>query len=527
MPKIIEVPGQGQIEFPDSMGDAEIVAAIQKMSPAKPASPAVEDPGFVKGALVAAGRTFDRVGKGVQQMYYGARSAMHAPGLSDLIAGNPWDQKLDKLKQDAQSDDKYYAPLQKARPWTTGIGEALPSLAIPMGGGAGALAKLGRAAVGAAIPGALSYGSAEERAKAAAVGALGGAAGAGVGMGLTKALSPTAGAAISDTAQAAANRLGLNLTAAQRTQNPALVNLENYLARSPGSSGAMQTARTAQETALNTAAARSMGQTSNELSEGTFRAAKDGIGKEFQRLQGITSPKLGNDFFQTLATIDADNLARGAFKSKSVDSLINKSLDLAQQGNLSGKAYKEIRTQLTNEAEAAFKAGDATVGQAYKAVRSALDDAAKSSLSDADKKAWDMTRKQWAAYKTLTKSNVAEAGNVSPARVAAALRGRGDTLRTGQASGELSDIARIGEAVKGAQNPNSGANINQMLYGNPFTGIPLMAGNKLLQSTYTSRPVQRYLSNGLLNLSPNAEDLMQRAVLPVGAPLVGGLLGTQ
>lgn len=524
MPQIIEVPGHGRVEFPDGMADADIVSAIQKLGPTT--SPA-NDVGVGKAAAIAAGRTFDRIGKGVEQMYYGARSAMHSPTLSDLVAGNPWDAKLAKLKQEAQADDEAYKPLQEARPWATGIGEALPTMAVPMGGGVGMMAKLGRAALGGALPGALSYGSLEDRAKSASVGALGGAAGAGVGMGLTKALSPTAGAAISDSAQEAAKRLGLQLTAGQRTQNPALVNLENYLSRAPGASGAVQAGRATQETALNTAGAKAMGQTASDLSEGTFDAAKKGIGAEFGRLQGVTAPQLGNDFLQTLATIDADNMARGAFKSKSVDALINKSLDLAQQGNLSGKAYKEIRTQLSNEAEAAFKAGDATVGQAYKAVRAALDDAAKASLSKADQEAWDVTRKQWAAYKTLSRSNVTEAGSVSPARVAAAMRGKGDSLRTGQASGELADIARIGEAVKGAQNPNSGVNINQMLYGNPFTGLPLMAGNKALEAAYNWAPTQRYLSKGLLNLGPAAEALMQQAALPLGAPLVGGLLGTR
>jgi len=527
MAQIIEVPGHGRVEFPDGMDDVSIVKAIQGLAPKRPSL--AEETGPVQAGIVAMGRTGDRVMKGVEQLYYGARSAMAGPDTTSLITGgkNQWDVKGDQLRKAAEIDDAAYKPLQEAHPVATGVGEALPSLAIPMGGGVGVLAKLGRAAVGGALPGALSYGSAEERAKAAGVGAAGGLAGAGIGMGLTKALSPTGRAAISDTAQAAAQRLGLKLTAGQQTQNPALVNLENYLSRAPGSSGAMAAGKATQQTALDTAAARSMGQTAGDLSEGTFDAARKGIGAEFGRLQGVTSPQLGNDFLQTLATIDADNMARGAFKSKSVDSLINKSLDLAQQGNLSGKAYKEIRTQLTNEADAAFKAGDATVGQAYKAVRAALDDAAKSSLSQADQEAWDLTRKQWAAYKTLSKSNVAEAGNVSPARVASAMRGKGDLLRTGQASGELADIARIGEAVKGAQNPNSGVNINQMLYGNPFTGVPLMAGNKALQAAYMSRPVQRYMANGLLNLGPTAEGLIQQASLPLGAPVVGGLLGTR
>lgn len=512
MPQIIEVPGQGQVEFPDGMSDEAIVSAIKGMSPAKPAGPA-DGIGAMKAGLIAAGRSADKVVKGVQQLYYGATNN---------------DEALAKLKAESAADDAVYEPLQKARPIATGIGEMVPAMAVPIGGGAGAMAKLGRAAIGGALPGALSYGDLGDRAKAATVGAFSNMAGASIGMGASKLLQPAnRSASISKEAFAAADRLGLNLTAGQRTQNQALVNFENYLARSPGASGAMQATIGAQQQAMNKAAAKAMGQSADDLSEGVFAAAKDGIGKEFTRLQGITAPKIGNDFLQTLATIDADNMAKGAFKSKSVDSLINKSLDLAQQGNLSGKAYKEIRTQLTNEADAAFKAGDASLGQAYKAVRSSLDKAAKDSLSPDDQKAWDVARAQWKAYKELTRSNVAEGGNVSAARLAAGLRRGGDGLRTGQMTGELADIARIGEAVKGAQNPNSGNLVQQMMFGNPLTGLPMAAGNKALQAAYSWRPIQKYMEKGLLPLNPTSEALMLQATLPLGGPLVGGLLGTR
>ena len=65
----------------------------------------------------------------------------------------------------------------------------------------------------------------------------------------------------------------------------------------------------ANQTALNTSAAKAMGETASDLGEGTFNAAKTRIGGEFDRLGQITQPKLGNDFINSLAHIDAANKA--------------------------------------------------------------------------------------------------------------------------------------------------------------------------------------------------------------------------
>lgn len=120
-----------------------------------------ETPGFGQTMLIGAGRTFDRIGKGMQQLYYGA-------------TGNQ--KELAALRTAAEADDEAYKPLQEARPWATGIGEALPSMALP-GAGAGTLAgNAARMAVAGAAPGALEYGTAEDRAQRAALGAAAGAA---------------------------------------------------------------------------------------------------------------------------------------------------------------------------------------------------------------------------------------------------------------------------------------------------------------------------------------------------------------
>jgi hypothetical protein len=504
MPQTIEVPGVGPVQFPDGMSDADIIGAIQKMAPPKP-DPAAGI-GAAEAGLIGAGKGADRIMDGITQLYLGAR------GEKSALGG---------LAQQVAEKDASYAPLKEAHPFTTALGENVPAM-IP---GGSALKTAGLAA----IPGLASYGDAFERLKAGGLNAAGSLAGTALGQAAGHVLKPAGQAVqgLSQSAVGAAERLGVKLSPGQFTQNPAMQAFENYLARSPGSSGAMQAKKAANDSALNTAAAKSMGQKASDLGEDTFKAAKDAIGKEFARLEAATAPVLGGDFLKTVASVDAANAARGSFKSAQIDSLIDKSLDLAFKQKLSGTAYKEIRTQIADEAQAAFKAGDATLGRALKSIRNSLDDAAKASLNKTDQEAWDVARKQWAAYKDLTKGAVAEGGNVSPARLAATMRGKGDGLRTGEAKGELADIARLGESLKGVPNPTSGQLGQQMLYNNPITGIPMMIGNRVTEAIYGSKPMSAYLKKGLLDIGEGGQHVLDAAMRPVGLLGLQRFLGAQ
>lgn len=112
------------------------------------AAPEFDDPGFAQSALIGTGRTFDRIGKGMQQLYHGAM-------------GN--EKQLSELKQRAEFDDAAYKPLQEARPFATGLGESLPSMVIPGGGAATWTGNALRMGAAAAIPAALEYGDAGDR----------------------------------------------------------------------------------------------------------------------------------------------------------------------------------------------------------------------------------------------------------------------------------------------------------------------------------------------------------------------------
>lgn len=477
----------------------------------EPAASPADDIGMAEAALISAGRQTDKIVQGVRQAY-------------NWVTGDT--ATLDKMKADEAEKDRLFKPLETKRPIATAVGGAVPMITSGLVTGGATLAS---GALGAAIPSVLSYGTAGERASRGAVDAIGGAGGVLLGRGVARVLKPSGinTPAVNKAALEAAERTGYKPTPAQITQNPAMAGFENYLMRSPGSSGRLQKIAEANQTALNRTAARAMGETADTLDEGVFAAAQNRIGGEFSRLGQVTKPDLQQGFLNTLAKVDYDNAARGSFANSKVSDLVDKGLDLAAQNKLSGTAYKEIRTELSNQAQAAFKAGDATVGQAYKQMVAALDDAAKGSLSKADQEAWDVARKQWAAFKTLTKSNVAEGGNVSAPRLAAAVRARGPQLRTGAASGELADIARVGEAFKSVPNPTSGQLTQQMLYGNPITGVPMMLANKGAAAAYMSPLGQRYFTRGLLDVGETGQGLLGRSGALLGVQGARGLLGVE
>lgn len=151
----------------DARALAKAIIAIKSQSqpqaPVEKQTP-IDDPGILGSTLIASGRTFDRIGKGMQQLYYGAKSQFESPTLSStIVGGTPSQLELKRLEAEAASDDAAYKPLQDLRPFSTGIGEALPSMVLPGGGAKTLIGNALRMATSAAIPAALEYGSAGDR----------------------------------------------------------------------------------------------------------------------------------------------------------------------------------------------------------------------------------------------------------------------------------------------------------------------------------------------------------------------------
>lgn len=133
-------------------------------APAAPIAPTAAQETGAWGAIpIAAGKTFDSVLDGLTQMVLKAR------GETSALGG---------LKQNVDEKAALYKPLQEEHPITTAIGEALPSMAVPVGGAASTLAgTVGRLAAAGGVPGALEYGSTGERLGRGATGAVAGVAG--------------------------------------------------------------------------------------------------------------------------------------------------------------------------------------------------------------------------------------------------------------------------------------------------------------------------------------------------------------
>jgi hypothetical protein len=151
-------------EGPDGASQDQVIAFAQQhfgkpaAAPIDPKQFAADDPGVIMSTLIGAGWTFDRVMKGMQQLYHGA--------LNDK-------QALADLKGRADEEKRLYEPLTHQHPVATAIGETLPAMAIPVGGTAALGTTAAKLALAGAIPGALEYGSAGERAGRAVAGGVG------------------------------------------------------------------------------------------------------------------------------------------------------------------------------------------------------------------------------------------------------------------------------------------------------------------------------------------------------------------
>lgn len=154
---------------PEGASEQDVLAYAQQQfaAQAKPAAPAPmqagpDDPGSFMAALIGAGRTTDQIIDGMKQLGFN-------------LTGNK--DALEQLRVSQEEKSRLYKPLQEQHSIATAIGEALPAMAVPVGGGASVAANVARLAAAGALPGALEYGSAGERAGRAAGGAAAGVAG--------------------------------------------------------------------------------------------------------------------------------------------------------------------------------------------------------------------------------------------------------------------------------------------------------------------------------------------------------------
>ncbi len=452
-------------------------------------------------------------GGGLYGMYLGAKQ----------LLGQATPQELEDHK-------KAMAGLRSTTAGTIGdiggqVAGAIPAAFIP-----GANTYVGAGVIGAGL-GALQPTSKEgERANNMIMGGVGGVAGNAIGKGIGKLLKPVPRVANEsrDAAIKTAEKLGLQILPGDRTGSLALHQAEAVLSRTQGSAGMFDRIKDANQRAINSTAAKSIGETllptEQGLSAPVIARASERISKTFNDLSAKSKVSLDDDFTKLIVRLQTTNEKLGPFRNPQVDSLIEKSTQLAQMRDIPGDVYQTIRSELTSSADDAYRAGNSAAGKAMKDIRNALDTSAKKGLSESDQATWDAVRSQYAHLKTLVKGNVIEGGNVKPSLIKnEMIKFNPQAYKSGKSSSALADIGNIAENFK-QMVPNSGTPEQtawrQMLFGNPLTGLPITAAANLYGRAYLSKPGQAYMTKGMVDLSPQMQALLAKSGMLLGG--VGG-----
>jgi len=393
-----------------------------------------QDTGAGEAALIGAGRTFNQIGAGVQDLYYRATGD---------------DEARADLAREQAFHDRAYGALSREHPVATAVGETVPYLAVPgAGSGAGLASRVGtEAAIGGSLGG-LSYG--DTVLGGATTGAAGGVAGAMLGRGLQK----LAGDAVPQVPPpehsemlAEAAGIGYRTTPAQRLGTGQLEKVEAGLMRHPLTSAPFDRLASANQETVNKIARDAIGATpEGKVTDAVLEAAHERIGKQYQAL----TPKnhafdLATDpsFFDDLGNIDAEFMqspVRGdqwpKFRDQILD-LINDPLSLAR--------YQHVASELAKKAKQVGRGdnADPALERALYGVREALDDAFERSVGPDALEQLLTARRQYRTLKILEKPGVVKNGEirVGPLRNVLKREGKGRV----RGSEDLARAAKVGE----------------------------------------------------------------------------------
>ena len=441
--------------------DVDIISRL--VAPKAQPKVEAEDPGVAQTLLIGAGRTFDRVGKGVQQVYHGIR-------------GN--DKALADLKAEAAANDKIYKGLQEIHPIATSVGEALPSMVVPVGATATVAGTAAKLAGAAAAPELLSYGTAEERLKNAATSGAGAVVG---GVVIPKAVGATVqagknalrGLAGNVTPEALAlaakaEQMGIKVNAAQLGDSKFLKTLSSSLEQMPFTGAAQVSSK--QRGDYTRAVSRTFGENTDKVTPAVYGAARTRLGQEFDDLSMRNTLNVDSKLMD-----DLDGILSSAtqFGDDSTIKAVNSAYDrLIKQSNaaadmtggkagaktvmeMPGAAYSSLDKQLGNIIK-----GGGEKGTYIKEMQNVIRDAMDRSISPADQAAWTQARTQYKNLKAVRDIVARDAGdgNIPPAQLLNALNNTeaGKEAMAMGNRGTLGELGRIGKQFIKDSVPNSG-----------------------------------------------------------------------
>lgn len=484
-----------------------------------PSGPLSVLPASVQAGVIGAGRQGDQLIAGVKQ--FGINADIAARQAMGMDTAQQF-RDLNALDQVQSGNQPVYDALKRQFPVSTALGEAAPSLAIPMGAPTTA-ARLALPAIGMGTLGLAGYGDLPTRLVRGAVDAtagLGGGVGGEIAGRVVQPIRDVADSVAQAAAKNAAAKIGSPLLPSQLTGNPTLALIEDSLAHSPGSAGVIGDVLGQQRAAVGRAAASAIGQPGSVVTQDVVNNAKRAMGSQYDAFRA----QIPNGMPVTPPVLDAVDTALGKLSSGSTQAP-GKAGALSMLGELKDTLYatkalppEQYSTWVSDLSAAARQAQNPQVSSALKSVGAVMDKEARGPLN-ADWKALDQA---YAAARTLEKSKAynPETGDVFSATLANYMRAH----PSGANATSLADAAAFGKAVP------------QIRAGSPtfqrgeigLRGAINALWRYPLAKALTSQGFGDYLANGLL-AGPQASAvgslLASKSAIPLAAMPTLSLLG--
>lgn len=528
MTQLVEVPGLGQVEFPDGMSDEQIAAAIKKNLAPEQSGAADVAKSVASAPFKAASNIVGLPSTGMELLAAGAKKGGEALGLDARFATPTFPNLGDMARRGFEGLGLMHKPQTTAGRYAGAAVEGAltapssPSMLLS-GAGAGVGAE-GGGQVGAA------YGPKGQLAGTVLGGIAGGATVGRVLKPLNNTLTTEQNAVVDR-----AKEMGMKLTPGQQTGNRRMLAFENTTESMPGG-GYLGAQRADNLAKANERILKEIGETGTEISPTVIGRAADRIGSEFDRLTKGRNIKLDSKFYDD---VEAIIKAQGklAEPNQALVSTLGKWRRTGANVSIPSDVYQANRSVYSTDARQAFRLeGGANEALAKKGLVKALDDAAERSLPPQDLADFRAARKQWANLEVLERSDPTKSGyNVNPNNLFNALKAQNPKVgRIPLGQRDSVDISRMGSLLR-ETTPNSGTP-ERLLWGALMTGGGAGLGSSagplgIAGGAAASLVVPSLLQRGIM--APGINPFLSRGLLPsyqrvpLGVEATRGLLLSQ
>lgn len=309
--------------------------------------------------------------------------------------------------------------------------------------------------------------------------------------------------------------MGFQLTPGQASGSTALRQLEAKLEAQPMTSGRFNAIKANNQTVLNRAAARSIGETSDTLDSSVLEQARDRISNVYKMVADKTPRPIEADpFIGKLSGIEND--FEGLLPGSVLDNpLVKRLYSYASNGQATGEQLQDIASKLGKAAnnQMTTASGDRQLGMALFKVKDMADDLLASGLDGKTAQLFDNARGQYRNLMLLTQRQGVinpSTGNIQGNSLASLLQQKDKAgYLFGKNDSDLYNAARFAQAFKPIIGDSGTA-----------TRMPLPSPTDFVLSLPFNLATRAYTSSPAVNLALNVSNISANGV----APGMGGLL---